>query len=115
MVELHQVEQILNQHSELFLRAYVYGSVARGDADEFSDVDLVLIRDTNRPYFDRIRDVMNLVLALGKVDISIYTEAEQRELETEPGRYFTKDIFTRGYRVEGTQSRSSSVVATGGE
>ncbi|MBU8914119.1 MAG: nucleotidyltransferase domain-containing protein [Spirochaetales bacterium] len=114
-MELREAEQILNQHSELFLRAYVYGSVARGDADEHSDVDLVLIRDTNRPFFDRIRDVMDLVMAFGKVDISIYTEAEQRELEAEPGRYFVKDIFARGYRIEGTQSRSSPMVATGGE
>ena len=112
---LEEVEEILHGHSRLFLRAYVYGSVARGDSDRYSDVDLVLIRRTSRPFFERIRDVMELVMELLSADLLIYTEEEQHALQAEPGRLFVKDIFTKGYQIEGTQSRSAPVAASSGE
>lgn len=85
------------------VRAYVYGSVARGRQDEASDVDLVLIRDTSLPFFDRLREVFPLVDELGRAELLIYTEAEERRLREEPGRYFLKDVFATGVLIEGTQ------------
>ena len=114
-MHLAELQGILRRHAGLFVRAYVHGSVARGTEDEHSDVDLVLIRDTEAPFFDRIREVMGLVLELGKVDLLIYTEQEQRELLAEPGRYFLRAVFEQGVTFEGTQNRSPAVAAPGRE
>lgn len=112
-MHLPELRGILHRHAGLFVRAYVHGSVARGTEDEHSDVDLVLVRNTEAPFFDRIREVMELVLELGKVDLLIYTEKEQRELIGEPGRHFLRAVFEQGVMVEGTQNRSPAVAAPG--
>src|SRR5437867_1110958 len=40
--------------------AIVFGSVARGDADEWSDLDLVIVTETSRPFLERYRDFEGL-------------------------------------------------------
>jgi predicted nucleotidyltransferase len=112
-VDLEEVKACLTRHAGGFREAYIHGSVARGSQDKHSDVDLVLVRDTALPFFDRIREVMDLVLSLGKVDLLIYTEAERRAILSEPGRYFIKDVFEKGIRVEGSQGGSTSMAAAG--
>ena len=112
-VKLDEVISCLALHDHLFKEAYLYGSVARGTEDEHSDVDLVLIRDTSLPFFDRIREVFDIVFALGRADLMIYTDGERREVLDGPGRYFMKDVFQKGIKVEGAQARSASVAATG--
>jgi predicted nucleotidyltransferase len=87
--------------------------VARGNQDEASDVDLVLVRETSLPFFDRLREIFDLLDDLGRADVLIYTEDEERRLRREPGRYFMKDIFASGVLIEGTQGRGASVAAAG--
>jgi uncharacterized protein len=112
-VNLDGVRAILHRHAHLFRRAYVYGSVARGSQDEASDVDLVLVRETTLPFFDRLREVFDLVDELGRADVLIYTEDEEQRLRREPGRYFVKDVFASGVLIEGTQGRGASMAAAG--
>lgn len=58
-------------------RVYVFGSWARGEEDELGDVDVVVIKRTPRPFFDRLREVGRLLPAsLGRVDILVYTPEE---------------------------------------
>ena len=112
-MDLEGASACLAQFNHFYREAYLFGSVARGTQDEHSDVDLVLVRDTELPFFDRIREVFDLVFALGKVALHIYTESERREIMDGPGRYFVKDVFQKGMRIEGAQGRSPSVAASG--
>ncbi len=113
-MDLRAAEAIFARHSDAFLEAYVFGSVAAGTADEHSDVDVILVRDTPLPFFDRIREVMDLRLALGAaVDMLIYTPAELAQMLGEEGRYFVKQAVRTGYRIEGTQGRSKPLAQTG--
>jgi predicted nucleotidyltransferase len=112
-VDLAGVRAILARHAHLYRRAYVHGSVARGRQDVASDVDLVLIRDTPLPFFDRLREIFDLVDDLGRADVLIYTEEEERRLREEPGRYFLKDVFASGVLIEGTQGRGAAVASAG--
>jgi predicted nucleotidyltransferase len=105
-VTLQQVRKVLSVHSEKFRRAYVFGSVARGEADEASDVDVVLVRETQREFFDRIRDVFDLVFALGRADMLIYTPQELAELTGEEPSFFLQNVVREGVCIEGTQPRS---------
>ncbi len=53
---------------------YLFGSWARGEADELSDLDVVLIKRTTPPFFERLREARRLVpAALGGVDLLVYT------------------------------------------
>ena len=112
-MDLEAAKGILLAHRHLFRRAYIHGSVARGTADVYSDVDVVLIRETSLPFFDRIRELFDLVFAFKKIDLLIYTEAEYRDFVDGPGRYFLKDVFDKGVRVEGAQVRSAEVAPAG--
>ena len=39
-------------------RIILFGSRARGEADEYSDYDLMVIKRTDRPFLDRLRDMV---------------------------------------------------------
>jgi predicted nucleotidyltransferase len=58
-------------------RAVLFGSYARGDADGYSDVDLVVVLDTDRPFVERALDLGDLARALPVgVDVLVYTPQE---------------------------------------
>jgi predicted nucleotidyltransferase len=58
-------------------RVYVFGSWARGEADELSDLDIVVIKRTTVSFFERLREVSRLLPAgTGAVDILVYTPEE---------------------------------------
>jgi uncharacterized protein len=114
-VDLRAVREILERHGDSFIRAWVYGSVARGDQDEESDVDLVLVRRTRAGFFDRIREIMGLVRELGPADILIYTPEEIAELTEVRKSGFLQDVVSRGVMIEGSQERGRAVAPAIGE
>ena len=72
-MNLDTAKAIFARHTDKFITAYVFGSVAAGTADEQSDIDIILVRDTALPFFDRIREIMDLRLEFGAADLLIYT------------------------------------------
>ncbi len=112
-MELNRVKKIAGKYSHLFIRAYIYGSTIRNEQDEYSDVDIVLVRETSVDFFDRVREVIKLVLELGQTDIIIYTPDEINILLKEPGRWFLKKAVSEGVLIEGKQTRGPKVAETG--
>ncbi len=92
-MNLDEVTATLKKHSDLFNRAYIFGSITRVRHDEHSDIDIVLIRETDRAYFDRIREVFDLFFDLKKAHMLIYNEKEYHKFLTGDGYYFQKKIF----------------------
>ena len=111
-MNLQTVVSLLENHSYIYQDAYIFGSVARGTEDEYSDVDIIMVRNTALPFFDRIREIMNLRRMLGSADLMIYTPDEIVTMLDEPGRYFIKDAIKDGYHVEGKQQRGTQVVSS---
>lgn len=62
------------------LQVILFGSAARGDVDEQSDLDFVVIKQTDRPFLQRLREAALLVKAPGSVDILVYTPEEWRRM-----------------------------------
>lgn len=56
--------------------AYLFGSWARGDADGLSDIDLIIVAPSERPFVDRFRDYPELLRAPTGIDLLIYTPEE---------------------------------------
>ena len=54
----------------------LYGSVARGDDDEYSDIDLIIVKKTETRFIQRQVDATNLVPRDISVDIFVYTPEE---------------------------------------
>jgi predicted nucleotidyltransferase len=64
--------------------AYLIGSRARGDADATSDIDVIIVADSERPEVERFRDYLPAIVAspVG-VDLFVYTPAEFERMRAE--------------------------------
>jgi predicted nucleotidyltransferase len=68
---------IFDRHG--IIRAYVFGSLARGEATRRSDVDLIALQESDRPFLDRYAGILREVqMAVHghDVDLVIYTPDE---------------------------------------
>jgi predicted nucleotidyltransferase len=74
----------------------VFGSYARGDIDEESDLDFVVIKETDKRFLERLIEVAKLIdNDLGQVDVFVYTPEEfQRMIEWE--NPFIENVLKEG-------------------
>ena len=75
----------------------LFGSMAGEETGEWSDLDLVIIKDTNQRFLDRTKEVMELLQPRVGVDILVYTPREFEELCRE--RAFMRDEVVGKGRV----------------
>jgi predicted nucleotidyltransferase len=68
----------------------LYGSLATGDVHEWSDLDLVIIKDTPLLFFQRLKEVALLCYTGVGVDFLVYTPAEFEQMIA-TGNYFIRD------------------------
>lgn len=77
-------------------KAFVFGSVARGEASSRSDVDLIIIQPTTRRFFDRYDGLlldMNIAVRDEPVEAFIYTPEELAAMQQRP---FIKKALAEG-------------------
>ena len=76
------LERLRNYHPEKII---LFGSFGTENADEFSDLDLVVIKNTKERFLRRLIDASSLVGSdIDKVDIFVYTPEEwERMIEWE--------------------------------
>jgi predicted nucleotidyltransferase len=63
-------------------RAFVFGSVARGEETRRSDIDLIVIQETDKRFLDRYEGILADIHTIVRrgVDMLIYTPKEFEEL-----------------------------------
>ncbi len=62
-------------------KAVVFGSYARGNADRYSDLDIIIVHDTEKGFFDRASDFHAVRAAWPRpLDMLIYTPDELDEM-----------------------------------
>lgn len=88
-----------------FLRAwgaewvYLFGSRASGEADELSDLDIVVIRETGQPFLDRLSELAGVLPKRGPaVDALVYTSEEFAEM-LERGNALAETVMEEGRLV----------------
>ncbi len=64
-------------------KVIAFGSVARGDADRWSDLDLIIVAETARPFFERFKDFSGLYDIWPRLDLLIYTPQEFQRMLNE--------------------------------
>lgn len=77
------------------LRIILFGSAARGDADAQSDLDFVVIKQTDQAFLDRLKEAALLVKAPGAIDILVYTPEEWQRMQ-EAESPFAERVHTEG-------------------
>lgn len=74
--------------------AYVFGSFARNESHLWSDIDLIIVKDSSLPFVERPREFFDL-LDLGiPMDILVYTPAEYAKIQREEGGFW-KEIHSQ--------------------
>lgn len=79
-------------------RVIVFGSYARGEATEDSDIDLFIIAPTNERFFERIATVLRIIRDLKKgfpIDPIVLT-AEEVEKRIKIDDQFIQEIIDEG-------------------
>lgn len=85
---------------------YLFGSWMRGEEDDLSDLDIVVIKHTTLPFFDRLREVGRLLPAgIGGVDVLVYTPEEFATMRRE-GNAFAEMIAEEARLIYGRQAES---------
>lgn len=77
-------------------KAILFGSLARNEASRHSDIDLILIQNTNLRFLDRYEGLLasfSQALPEWDVDILIYTPKELAEISH---RFFIKQALKEG-------------------
>ena len=73
----------------------LFGSAARGDADEYSDVDLVLIKQTEQRFFQRLVEAGSFVPPDISADVFVYTPEEFQSM-VDAGNPFIEQVLQDG-------------------
>jgi len=80
------------------VQIWLYGSYARGDFHQYSDLDLIIIKNTVKRFLDRIEDVLQFVPGGIAVEALVYTPHEIEFMRAE-GNTFLDQAFSEGVLV----------------
>jgi len=73
----------------------VFGSFCSGELSEWSDLDLVIVKETQSPFLDRIRRVLELLRPQVGLDVLVYTPDEFEQLSRERA-FVRQEIVGKG-------------------
>jgi predicted nucleotidyltransferase len=76
-------------------KAILFGSASRGTASRKSDIDLILVMETEERFFDRYQRIEEIYAKLKgrSVDMLIYTPSELKRISYRP---FIRKILSEG-------------------
>ena len=82
------------------IKAVVFGSYARHTENRKSDLDLILVQRTEKRFFDRYNDILDIYEYLRGVqtDILIYTPEELERMSSRP---FIRNALEEGVTIYG--------------
>lgn len=98
MRDLREVEQIVKALVPYGPeRIILFGSAARGDGDEYSDVDLILIKRTDKRFVERLIEAGSYLGSRLRADIFVYTPEEFQLMQDEENPFI--ELALRDARV----------------
>ncbi len=70
----------------------LFGSYCAGEIGEWSDLDMVIVKETDAPFLDRTRQILALLRPRVGLDVLVYTPEEFEQLSRE--RAFLREEIT---------------------
>jgi predicted nucleotidyltransferase len=71
------------------LKIVLFGSLATGNIHEYSDIDLVVIKNSQKGFYERLKEVGLLVMSRRGADILVYTPEEFEGLSS----FFQEEVL----------------------
>lgn len=89
LMELERIkgELIIKYHPQKII---LFGSLLKNRIRENSDIDLVIIKDTNKTFIDRAIEVALLTHPNLAVDFLVYTPEEYKQMSLENNYFFNE-------------------------
>jgi predicted nucleotidyltransferase len=85
-------------------KAWLFGSFARGDYHAGSDVDLLIVKKTERPFLERSAEVLRLCACDLSLEPLVYTPDEVRDM-MQRGNPFITQALEEGRVIYEQQSK----------
>jgi len=76
-------------------RVLLFGSAVSGVVTEWSDLDIVIVKETEKRFYDRLAEVMKVIRPRVGIDILVYTPAEWQQLSAE-NAFIREEVLKRG-------------------
>ena len=100
-IRLKQLEDNLHQIVAVLKIKYrpqqiiAYGSYVSGEIHPTSDLDILIVKDTDKSFYDRLKEVTSLVDYSVGVDFLVYTPRELEE-ESRQNPFVKNEILGKG-------------------
>lgn len=91
---LKELERIKQELLEKYhpLKIILFGSLVSGKVKENSDIDLVIVKDSDKTFIDRAIEVALLTQPNLAIDFIVYTPEEFKHMESQ-NNYFFREII----------------------
>jgi predicted nucleotidyltransferase len=76
-------------------KVILFGSMAQAAVGEWSDLDLVIIKDTSKPFLQRLKEVALLCHAPVGVDFLVYTPSEFDQMIAERNPFILEECSAK--------------------
>ncbi|ERM92468.1 nucleotidyltransferase [Caldanaerobacter subterraneus subsp. yonseiensis KB-1] len=100
MSRMNQLDHELKRIVDVLIREYqpekiiLFGSLATKKINEWSDIDLIVIKDTNKPFYERLEEVIKIAKPTVGTDIIVYTPKEVEEMKE--SMFYNEEILKKG-------------------
>ena len=97
-----KVQQIVDELVKNYQpeKIIMFGSRVTGKTHEWSDVDLIAIKKTDKKFRDRIREASSSFRHVLPVDVIVYTPEEFEQMSKE-NRFVREEILGKGQVIYG--------------
>ena len=79
--ELGRIINALKKDKEIKL-IMLFGSLARGDISATSDIDVIIVKGTEKKFLDRLDEIYSTLIPNVALDILVYTPEEFEAMKT---------------------------------
>lgn len=100
MTAQNRLEKELRRYVDLLIRHYeperivLFGSLAEGKEHSYSDIDLIVIKETSRTFWDRLVEVHRLLQPEVPLHLFVYTPHEWQQVQTR--LFFREEVMKKG-------------------
>jgi uncharacterized protein len=97
-----QLKEALERILQILVTSYqpekviLFGSFAQAEVSEWSDLDLVIVKNTTKPFFERLKEVALLCRPAVGVDFLVYTPAEFAQMQVDHNPFVLEEIIRKG-------------------
>lgn len=106
-----RLEKELRRYVDLLIRHYhpeqivLFGSLAEGKEHPYSDIDLIVVKETTRNFWDRLVEVHRLLQPQVPLHLFVYTPDEWRQMQER--LFFQEEVLKKGKVLYDAHSRRS--------